>query len=132
MNFINFITVQSNKLSLNSDRAKFTLFHKVRQRDNIPLLLFHQVTLTSLLFLCSTFRILVFLSLENYFMLVECNVSFTILATFVQRFRMRLIILSYTEIVSLVTLTEQKGNSGRINPLHSSLVLCFKGTIMQI
>ena len=29
----------SNKLSLNADKTKFTLFHKVRQRDNIPLVL---------------------------------------------------------------------------------------------
>ena len=29
----------SNKLSLNADKAKFTLFHKVRQRYNIPLVL---------------------------------------------------------------------------------------------
>ena len=29
----------SNKLSLNSDKSKFTLFHKIRQRDNIPLVL---------------------------------------------------------------------------------------------
>ena len=28
-----------NKLSLNADKTKFTLFHKVRQRDNIPLVL---------------------------------------------------------------------------------------------
>ena len=27
----------SNKSSLNADQTKFTLFHKVRQRDNIPL-----------------------------------------------------------------------------------------------
>ena len=27
----------SNKLSLNADKTKFTLFHKVRQRDNILL-----------------------------------------------------------------------------------------------
>ena len=29
----------SNKLSLNADETKFTLFHKVRQTDNIPLVL---------------------------------------------------------------------------------------------
>ena len=29
----------SNKLSLNADKTKFTLFHKVRQRDTIPLVL---------------------------------------------------------------------------------------------
>ena len=29
----------SNKLSLNADKIKFTLFHKVRQRDHIPLVL---------------------------------------------------------------------------------------------
>ena len=29
----------SNKLFLNSDKTKFTLFHEVRQRDNIPLVL---------------------------------------------------------------------------------------------
>ena len=29
----------SNKLSLNADKTKFTLLHKVRQRDNIPLVL---------------------------------------------------------------------------------------------
>ena len=29
----------SNKLSLNADKTKFTLFHKIRQRDNIPLAL---------------------------------------------------------------------------------------------
>ena len=29
----------SNKLSLNSDKSKFILFYKVRQRDNIPLVL---------------------------------------------------------------------------------------------
>ena len=29
----------SNKLSLNADKTKFTLFHKVRQRDDIPLVL---------------------------------------------------------------------------------------------
>ena len=29
----------SNKLSLNSDKTKFTLFHKVKQRDNIPVVL---------------------------------------------------------------------------------------------
>ena len=29
----------SNKLSLNADKTKFTLFHKVRQRDNIPVVL---------------------------------------------------------------------------------------------
>ena len=29
----------SNKLSLNADKTKFTLFHKVRQRDKIPLVL---------------------------------------------------------------------------------------------
>ena len=29
----------SNKLSLNTDKTKFTLLHKVRQRDNIPLVL---------------------------------------------------------------------------------------------
>ena len=28
--------LNSNKLSLNADKTKFTLFHKVRQRDNIP------------------------------------------------------------------------------------------------
>ena len=28
-----------NKLSLNADETKFTIFHKVRQRDNIPLVL---------------------------------------------------------------------------------------------
>ena len=27
----------SNKLSLNADKTKFILFHKVRQRDDIPL-----------------------------------------------------------------------------------------------
>ena len=27
----------SNKLSLNANKTNFTLFHKVRQRDNIPL-----------------------------------------------------------------------------------------------
>ena len=27
----------SNKLSLNADKTKFTLFHNVRQKDNIPL-----------------------------------------------------------------------------------------------
>ena len=29
----------SNKLSLNADKTKFILFHKVRQRDNIPVVL---------------------------------------------------------------------------------------------
>ena len=29
----------SNKLSLNADKTKFTLFHKVKQRDNIPVVL---------------------------------------------------------------------------------------------
>ena len=29
----------SNKLSLNGNKTKFALFHKVRQRDNIPLVL---------------------------------------------------------------------------------------------
>ena len=29
----------SNKLSLNADKTKLTLLHKVRQRDNIPLVL---------------------------------------------------------------------------------------------
>ena len=29
----------SNTLFLNSDKTKFTLFHKVRERDNIPLVL---------------------------------------------------------------------------------------------
>ena len=29
----------SNKLSLNTDKTKFTLFHKVRQRDNISVVL---------------------------------------------------------------------------------------------
>ena len=29
----------SNKLSLNADKTKFILFHKVRQRDSIPLVL---------------------------------------------------------------------------------------------
>ena len=29
----------SNKLSLNADKTEFTLFRKVRQRDNIPLVL---------------------------------------------------------------------------------------------
>ena len=28
-----------NKLSLNTDKTKLTLFHKIRQRDNIPLVL---------------------------------------------------------------------------------------------
>ena len=28
--------LNSKKLSLNADKTKFTLFHKVRQRDNIP------------------------------------------------------------------------------------------------
>ena len=31
--------LSSNELSLNADKTKFTLFHKVRQRDNIPLVL---------------------------------------------------------------------------------------------
>ena len=30
---------KSNESSLNADNTKFTLFHKVRQRDNIPLVL---------------------------------------------------------------------------------------------
>ena len=29
----------SNKLTLNADKAKLTLFHKARQRDNIPIVL---------------------------------------------------------------------------------------------
>ena len=29
----------SNKLTLNADKAKLTLFHKVRQRNNIPIVL---------------------------------------------------------------------------------------------
>ena len=29
----------SNKLSLNADKTKFILFHKVRERDNIPVVL---------------------------------------------------------------------------------------------
>ena len=29
----------SDQLSLNADKTKLTLFHKVRQRDNIPLVL---------------------------------------------------------------------------------------------
>ena len=36
----------SDKLSLNADKTKFTLFHKVKQRDNIPLVL--QTLTTSL------------------------------------------------------------------------------------
>ena len=30
---------KSNKLPLNADKTKFTLFHKVRQKDSIPLVL---------------------------------------------------------------------------------------------
>ena len=29
--------LNANKLSLNKDKTKYTLFHKVRQKDNIPL-----------------------------------------------------------------------------------------------